>query len=769
MTCHVNDLGDTIKYRYYYNQLTDVEYPRYPANNVHYQYGTTTDAATNAVGKIIFQEDASGFQTFKYGKLGEVTENIRTFALPFESQTYTFKMQYCYDSWNRIDSMFYPDGEVVTYSYNLGGMLKRVSGSRPNRPCRYIDSICYNEFELKSEVFYGNGTHTQYAYDDLQRLQTLRCRTAAGDDMQDITYTYNAVSNIVEINNSADLPGAIFGGTYRHGYEYDNLYRLTYTTGLWEDRSQHLRLADTVQMSYHKNGRIIRKKVFANTLSPTHMGVTNYNRQYSYNTQHPNALASMFDSISHTTHRFTWQSTGNLLTHTIPERRNMMEHSWTEDNRLQTVTDNNWFSYYQYDASGERTYKLPCGRTAGNRSGERSVYWYPAEATLYASPYLVITPQGYTKHYYAEEERISSQIGCGTFPSLTTPVTDTSTDRHKLRSADSLMRALNPNIMGATAQFAYLVNSTIFPSITNETYWYHPDHLGSSSWITDANGKAVQHLHYLPWGEDFVDQRQNFFDGVRYTFSAKEKDSETGLSYFGSRYYSSDLSIWLSVDPMSDKYPSLSPYSYCANNPVKLVDPNGETFVGVDGENVEVNRNKNGQISVGDNASEDLKRMASMINSSGSKTAAKQFMKLSKNECKIHFQIVQGDGDGGKLGYHQAHGENGEPLEWNADQGVFSDLPGYANNTTYKEATITIFENAVDKSKGQFSYQDKKPLTTENAMVAVFAHEAEHNLNKLDILSIKYATVGGGMNSRNVERNAERVENKTLREIYYAR
>ena len=61
-----------------------------------------------------------------------------------------------------------------------------------------------------------------------------------------------------------------------------------------------------------------------------------------------------------------------------------------------------------------------------------------------------------------------------------------------------------------------------------------------------------------------------------YTFSAKEKDTETGLSYFGARYYSSDLSIWLSIDPMSGKYPSLSPYVYCADNPVKLVDPNGE-------------------------------------------------------------------------------------------------------------------------------------------------------------------------------------------------
>lgn len=43
-----------------------------------------------------------------------------------------------------------------------------------------------------------------------------------------------------------------------------------------------------------------------------------------------------------------------------------------------------------------------------------------------------------------------------------------------------------------------------------------------------------------------------------------------------ARYYHSDLSIWLSVDPMADKYPSLSPYTYCANNPVRLVDPNGE-------------------------------------------------------------------------------------------------------------------------------------------------------------------------------------------------
>ena len=62
------------------------------------------------------------------------------------------------------------------------------------------------------------------------------------------------------------------------------------------------------------------------------------------------------------------------------------------------------------------------------------------------------------------------------------------------------------------------------------------------------------------------------------SFSGKEKDSETGYHYFGARYYNSDLSLWLSVDPMSDKYPSLSPYNYCDWNPVKLVDPDGMKF-----------------------------------------------------------------------------------------------------------------------------------------------------------------------------------------------
>ena len=60
------------------------------------------------------------------------------------------------------------------------------------------------------------------------------------------------------------------------------------------------------------------------------------------------------------------------------------------------------------------------------------------------------------------------------------------------------------------------------------------------------------------------------------SFTGKERDSETGLSYFGARYYDSDLMTgWLSVDPMADKYPNISPYAYCGWNPIRLVDPDG--------------------------------------------------------------------------------------------------------------------------------------------------------------------------------------------------
>lgn len=63
---------------------------------------------------------------------------------------------------------------------------------------------------------------------------------------------------------------------------------------------------------------------------------------------------------------------------------------------------------------------------------------------------------------------------------------------------------------------------------------------------------------------------------IGFAFTGKERDAETGYGYFEARYMDHELmTMWLSVDPMADKYPGMSPYAYCAWNPMKLVDPDG--------------------------------------------------------------------------------------------------------------------------------------------------------------------------------------------------
>ena len=115
----------------------------------------------------------------------------------------------------------------------------------------------------------------------------------------------------------------------------------------------------------------------------------------------------------------------------------------------------------------------------------------------------------------------------------------------------------------------------------NKQYFFHKDHLGSSTQITDRNANITHHLEYMPFGEPFVEQRKDW--GTDYKFTSKELDEQTGLYYFGARYYNPDISIWLSIDPLSDKYPSLSPYNYCANNPINAIDPDGRYIIFIGG------------------------------------------------------------------------------------------------------------------------------------------------------------------------------------------
>ena len=104
---------------------------------------------------------------------------------------------------------------------------------------------------------------------------------------------------------------------------------------------------------------------------------------------------------------------------------------------------------------------------------------------------------------------------------------------------------------------------------------YHVDHLGSTSLVSDAEGLITQHVAYIPYGEVFVEQRNGSWN-TPYLFNAKELDEETGLYYYGARYLDPTNATWLSVDPLFEKYVGMTPYGYCAGNPVKMVDPDGE-------------------------------------------------------------------------------------------------------------------------------------------------------------------------------------------------
>ena len=90
-----------------------------------------------------------------------------------------------------------------------------------------------------------------------------------------------------------------------------------------------------------------------------------------------------------------------------------------------------------------------------------------------------------------------------------------------------------------------------------------------------------------------VSQNTSSYNNV-YRFSGKELDEETGLSYFGARYYNPKWSVWLGVDQLWAKYPNISPYVYCAGNPINIIDPDGKRIIFIPGLGCEKGNESNG-------------------------------------------------------------------------------------------------------------------------------------------------------------------------------
>ena len=123
----------------------------------------------------------------------------------------------------------------------------------------------------------------------------------------------------------------------------------------------------------------------------------------------------------------------------------------------------------------------------------------------------------------------------------------------------------------AVAGYGYVPCDT---SEVEETFYYHSDHLGSTSYITDQQANVTQYDAYLPYGELLVDEHSSSAE-MPYKFNGKELDEETGLYYYGARYMNPVTNLWYGVDPLAESSPLFCSFVYGSCNPIGRIDPDG--------------------------------------------------------------------------------------------------------------------------------------------------------------------------------------------------
>lgn len=642
-TANLAKEGKFITYDYDYQRLTGINYPDHPENNVKYYYGGR-NASQNRIGRLMLREDGTGAIEYFYGKMGEVTKTRRTMIVPNQAIA-TYVTQWTYDSHNRLLEMIYPDEEKITYSYNLGGQLEKVHGYKSYgydyvSKIGYdkFEQRTYLKYCNGAETFYTYDPQRR-------RLQNLTVNSGGNTIMDNAYTYDAVSNVLSVVNGASVPQSGKAGGQMAHAYTYDALYRLVSATGTYtgaDNKTASYTLAmgyDNMHRITSKSQHLTQDNVqFNGTLN------VGYDLSYTYGTEAGKKfqLASVKDVNYRTeetpgdnnienNHVYLYDKNGNLVY--VNTGRMMKDgHNevgtrerkliWDEENRLLAVDDNGFVSNYWYDADGERTVKT---------SGESDQVYVngvfsggstnTAKFSLYVSPYLVANQGGrYTKHIYAGSQRIVSKVGdfasYGSDPrrieyagantdglsvnykakyaaqqqvikdnykTFDVPYNGTDNDNY----ADGEGFCCNDGSMEAAvaqarkAQAHAVAKSFKDPdNYENLQFFYHPDHLGSSSFITNLEGEVVQHIEYVPFGEVFIEERNSVWN-TPYLFNAKEFDEETGMYYYGARYYEPRLSLWMSTDPMEEKYPDYSTYIYAAQNPIAYSDPTGMEIRGV--------------------------------------------------------------------------------------------------------------------------------------------------------------------------------------------
>jgi RHS repeat-associated protein len=515
ITANLRAEGKQISYSYEFNRLISISYPNFPENDVNYTYGAP-GAPQNGAGRIILVTDQSGSEQRFYGKLGEVVRETKTVAADTGPKGQVYTTSYEYDSFGRLQQITYPDGEVLTYDYDSGGMLRKAVGEKLGFTYPYINRIEYDKFEEQVFVETGNGVRSSYTYrPDNRLLENLQTGLTGASPFQNLTYTHDEVGNIISLaNDVAAPPPPIYGGPTLQTYTYDDLYRLTAATGRYQympDKSRHYTLDlvyDSIDnLTYKAQADWIAQP--SGTQVPQHK--TSYMWTYEYDGPQPHAPTHIDNRT------FSYDANGNQLGWQHDQNGTRRTIVWDEENRVQSIFDNGHEKKYKYNDTGERVIKRG-----------------PQGETVYVNEFYVIRNGTIgTKHIYA----------------------------------------------GGTRLVSKLVQKNVFEK---DQYYQHGDHLGSTNFVTDLNGKLYEHLEYMPYGETWVQEASNT-QRTPYLFTGKELDEETGLYYYGARYYDPRVSQFMSPEPLLEQDPEkvlerpqlLSAYSYAASNPVRYLDPDG--------------------------------------------------------------------------------------------------------------------------------------------------------------------------------------------------
>jgi len=630
------DTSGAIKYTYDRERLVRIDYPENFQNQVFYEYGAP-GAQFGRAGRIWRQMDASGGQEFFYGPLGEVVKNIRTIIIN-QAQVHTYVWQQRYDSWNRIQEMAYPDGEIVSYEYNAAGKLRSMQGEKGERQYPIIERMGYDEFEQRVYMKQGNGAETRYRYEfDRRRLDSLfvdiHPEGAAPRRIMQNAYAYDRVNNIEGLANDAIPEEGQLGGAMVATYQYDSLYRLVAAQANYQGNTRSDAYA--LQMEYDNLHNIV-SKIQQDTSNFLTKPRVDHDLAYVYEDEQerPHVPSRIG------TRTYGYDANGNLSSWAEDHPTYLSrDFHWDEENRLKAIRNNGEMNFYTYDAAGERAVKSHGGLQAAYMNGAPvGLINHDRNWTAYVSPYLVVTERGFTKHYYIEGQRVASRIGSGQFvfgpnsmPGLQAGGWDYRARIQQLHNAQTghantqepsphhhltlppssgqnpygtvatapaelpedyewssvwgQMQITHPTLppggtptsseaisaASATAGYGYGLGGN---SEEVNAYFYHPDHLGSASYITGKDGRVRQHIEYTAFGETFVEEHTSS-DTQPYLYNGKELDSETGLYYYGARYYDPVASMWASVDPMAEDFIDWSPYAYTLFRPVNLTDPTG--------------------------------------------------------------------------------------------------------------------------------------------------------------------------------------------------